>query len=144
MVTQVVHCFTAILALALASDYDDAVALIERGRHDKAVPLLIRAAGARPGDAQTWKTLGVAYAAQNQYLLAEPAFRRACAINSGLEDACYYHGRTLYALDPVRRICTGVAWSTNRSANRIGFGCRPASSPAMPGRKRGSQSAPCR
>jgi len=54
---------------------------------------------AKPEDAQAWKALGVAYAAQNLYLEGEPALRRACELNPKLEDACYFHARALYALD---------------------------------------------
>lgn len=63
------------------------------------MPLLLRATEAEPGQARMWAALGVAYAAQGLYDLAEPPFGRACGIDPKLEDACYYQGRALYALD---------------------------------------------
>jgi Flp pilus assembly protein TadD len=82
-----------------AQDYEQGVALIEKRQFDAAIPLLARAAAARPGDAQVHKALGVAHAARNDYELAEPAFGRACELDAKLLDACYYHGRALYALN---------------------------------------------
>ena len=89
----------AALAVAQVSDYQQGVALIDKGQFAAAVPLLGRAAQAQPANAQVWKALGVAYAAQSMYHDAEPAFGRACELNPKLADACYYHGRALYALD---------------------------------------------
>ena len=81
------------------SDYDQGVALFQKGEFAAAAPYLTRAANARPQDAQVWKALGVTYAAMSQYREAEGPFARACALDSKLEDACYYHARALYALD---------------------------------------------
>lgn len=89
----------AAAGLAQISDYDRGVALFKNGEYAAAVPFLTRATEVRPNDAQAWKALGVAYAAQFLYRQAEPAFRRACELNPRLEDACYYDGRALYALD---------------------------------------------
>ena len=82
-----------------AQEYEQGIALIEKRQFDAAIPLLTRAAAARPGDAQVHKALGVAHAARNDYELAEPAFGRACELDAKLLDACYYHGRALYALN---------------------------------------------
>lgn len=86
-------------ASAQTSDYQRGVALCDKGLYRDAVPLLARAAEAAPKDAQTWKALGVAYAAQRMYAEALPAFRRACLLNAALENACYFEARALYALD---------------------------------------------
>ena len=88
-----------LLLFAQSSDYDRGVALFDKGDHAAAVPYLRRAVEGHPQDAQAWKALGVAYAAQNLYRDAEPPFRRACNLNPKLEGACYYLGRTLYSLD---------------------------------------------
>jgi Flp pilus assembly protein TadD len=93
---------TVLLWAALAGqagDYQQGVALIEKGRPAEAVDYLTRAAANTPADARVWKALGVAHAAQGDYGSAEPAFGRACALDPRLRDACYYHGRALYALD---------------------------------------------
>lgn len=82
-----------------ASDYDNAVALLERGNPRAAIPTLERLSRDTPREARVWKALGVAYASLGQYSQAEPAFGKACAIAASLPDACYYHGRALYALN---------------------------------------------
>jgi tetratricopeptide (TPR) repeat protein len=51
-----------------------------------------------PMDSRVWKLLGMAYAAQEKYVLAESAFSRACTLNPGEEDACYYLARTEFVL----------------------------------------------
>jgi Flp pilus assembly protein TadD len=89
---------TACLCLA-QTDYDQGVAFFQKGEFAQAIPYLTRATGTRPQDAQVWKALGVAYAAQSRYTDAEAPLRRACELNPKLEDACYYHARSLYALD---------------------------------------------
>src|SRR5512142_1545498 len=71
----------AAAAFAQGSDYDQGVALFEHGDLAGAVPLLARAAKAHPGDAQMWKALGVAYAAQKLYREAEEPLRKACEID---------------------------------------------------------------
>lgn len=85
--------------LAQASDYQRGVALCHKGEYREAVPLLVRAGDAAPKDAEVWKALGVAYAAQRMYAEALPAFRRACLLNAALENACYFEARALYGLD---------------------------------------------
>jgi protein O-GlcNAc transferase len=88
-----------VCAFAQASDYDLGVARFEKGDLAGAVPFLTRAAAARPKDAQVWKALGVAYAAQKMYREAERPLARSCELDRTLEDACYFYARALYALD---------------------------------------------
>jgi Flp pilus assembly protein TadD len=88
-----------ILAWAQVADYQQGVALIERGDPVAAVPYLARAAAADPKSAQNWKALGVAYAAQKNYAEAVAPFAKACALDPKLPDACYFQARALYALD---------------------------------------------
>lgn len=89
----------AAAAFAQGSDYDQGVALFERGDLAGAVPFLARAARQNPADAQAWKALGVAYAAQKLYREAESPLRRACELDPKLEDVCYFYARDLYALE---------------------------------------------
>jgi len=112
------------VALAQTSDYDQGVALFQTGQLDAAIPLLTRAAQEHPRDARAWKALGVAYAAQKLYELAESPFRRACELDPKLEDACYYQGRALYALDrfelSLRALERGLARDPNSWKIRLG------------------------
>lgn len=87
------------LAAPQSSDYERGVALIEKGASAAAIAPLESATRSTPGDARTWKALGVAYAAGSEYAKAEPAFAQACRIAPQLADACYYHARALYALN---------------------------------------------
>jgi Tfp pilus assembly protein PilF len=89
----------AVCAFGQGSDYEQGVARFDAGDFTGAVPLLTRATESNPRDAQAWKALGAAYAAQGFYGRAEPSFRRACELDSGLPDACYFHARALYALN---------------------------------------------
>ena len=86
-------------ALAQLSDYDQGVALFERGDHAAALPFLDRAAKADPQNAQKWKAVGAAHAALKHYADAEESFGRACRLDYKVPDACFFHARTLYALD---------------------------------------------
>lgn len=93
---------TTVLFLCLplpAQDYEQGVSLIEKGQFDAAILLLTRASAARANDARVHKALGVAHAARGDYELAEPSFAKACGLDAKLPDACYYHGRALYALN---------------------------------------------
>ena len=85
--------------VAQSDSYQRGVALIQRGQPSEAIPYLQRATQEQPQGARCWNALGVAYAAQAMYDLAEPAFHQACKLDPKLEDACYYEGRALYALD---------------------------------------------
>lgn len=82
-----------------SSEYEQGVALFDRGDAAAAVPHFRRAAESQPGNAQVWKALGAALAAEKEYAAAEPAFRRACQLDPKLPDACYFWGRTLYGLN---------------------------------------------
>lgn len=79
--------------------YQQGVDLFQRGEHDRAIAALESAAKLRPKDAQTWKALGVVHAAREDYEGARKPFESACALEPKLEDACYFHGRNLYALN---------------------------------------------
>lgn len=78
------------------------MALFEKGRAAEAIPLLERAAALDEGNAQYWKVVGVARASLSDYRGSVEPFERACRLNPRLVDACYYHGRALYASDLYR------------------------------------------
>lgn len=88
-----------IAVLLQSGDFERGMALLGQGQSKAAAELFSRATVARPQDARAWKALGVAHATSGDYEAAEPAFARACALAPRLEDACYYHGRALYALN---------------------------------------------
>jgi tetratricopeptide (TPR) repeat protein len=56
----------------------------------------------KPGNAATLKWLGMVYTAQKKFDHAEAPFRRACQIDPREDLACYYLGRTDYALSRYR------------------------------------------
>lgn len=81
------------------ANYELGVALFRKGEIAEARPLLEKAVKLAPRHAGAAKALGAAYAAGEQYELAEPLLGRACALDRKEPDACYYHGRALYALN---------------------------------------------
>lgn len=88
------------VALFLAvSAYEEGVRLFDQARYAEAAMAFQRAVDANPSDAQAWKSLGVAYAADEKYERSEPAFARACSLNPKLVDACYFHARALYSVN---------------------------------------------
>jgi tetratricopeptide (TPR) repeat protein len=101
-----VHC--AVLAVAFlfsavaqpASDdlYQRGIKLLEERKLDEAAAILAKAVELSP-TARAWKALGVVHATRQDYALAEPAFRQACRLDPREEGACYFHARSLYALD---------------------------------------------
>jgi tetratricopeptide (TPR) repeat protein len=52
-----------------------------------------------PKRAATHRALGTVHAAMENYTLAKPPLERACELDPKDPDACYYLGRTLYALN---------------------------------------------
>lgn len=53
----------------------------------------------QPDNALAYKSLGMVYASQEKFQLAEEPFRQACELNPREELACYYLGRTYYTLN---------------------------------------------
>lgn len=49
-------------------------------------------------NAHVWKLLGMTYAAEEKFNLAEPAFYRSCMLKNEEENACYYLARTNFTL----------------------------------------------
>jgi Tfp pilus assembly protein PilF len=74
-------------------------ALFERGKIRESIAHFETAVRLSPDTLSYVKALGVAYAALGEYELAEPFLGHACELDPKLEHACYYHGRTLYALN---------------------------------------------
>lgn len=91
------------LVLAAADDpdalYREGLRLFSAGQPQAAIETFRKAIEVRPSQAETWKALGVVFAAQGDYVHAEEPFHRACLLNARLPDACLYFGRTLYLLD---------------------------------------------
>lgn len=79
--------------------YRQGVAFFRDGQREQAVAALSEAARSAPRSAQIWKMLGVVYASASDYERAAEPFEKACSLAPALEDACYFHGRNLYALN---------------------------------------------
>ena len=79
--------------------FREGVRSFSAGKPDEAIASLRQSVALQPGNAAAWKALGVVYAARGDYENAEPAFRNACERQPKLEEACLYHGRSLYLLD---------------------------------------------
>ncbi len=84
--------------MAAAGDLESGAAAFRAKNWPAAERGFRAAASAHPKDFAAWKWLGMTYAAQEKFLLAEPPFSKACGLNSKDPDACYYLGRTLYSL----------------------------------------------
>jgi Flp pilus assembly protein TadD len=84
--------------------------LADRRPADAIAPLQ-QSVSLQPAFAPAWKGLGLAYAGLGDFEHAEPPFRNACQREPALEDACLYHGRTLYLLDrfqPALNVLRGI------------------------------------
>lgn len=79
--------------------FREGVRLFSAGKPEEAIASLRQSLALQPGNAPAWKALGVVYASRGDYEKAEPAFRNACERQPKLEEACLYHGRSLYLLD---------------------------------------------
>lgn len=123
----------ALALLALAADtaednYRRGVQAFERGQTQEAIPLLREAAKLAPNNAQVWKVLGVVYASLEDFEQAAGPFERACLLEPKLVDACYYHGRNLYALnrfEPSLRVLR-MALPGDRAPWRVHLGIAQA------------------
>jgi Flp pilus assembly protein TadD len=85
--------------LLMAGAYEDGLRLLATGRLTEARKELARAVESSPRHADAWKALGVVAGQMGDLADAEEAFRKACEIAPQLEDACYYHARSLYTLN---------------------------------------------
>ena len=73
-------------------------AAFRRGDWAEAEKCFLAAVREKPGNAAALKWLGMVYTAQEKFDLAQAPFRRACQIDPHEDLACYYLGRTDYAL----------------------------------------------
>lgn len=64
----------------------------------RAERLFAEAVRSQPMSAVAHKWLGMTYAAEEKFVLAEAPFRRACELDRNEPEACYYWGRTLFSL----------------------------------------------
>ncbi len=60
--------------------------------------LFLRLSRQESGNARAWKLLGMTYAAEEKYNLAESAFKTSCMLDKREENACYYLARTEFTL----------------------------------------------
>lgn len=114
----------AVVLFLAVSAYDEGIRLFDQGRYADAAIAFQRAVEANPSDAQAWKSLGVAYAAESKYERSEPAFARACNLNPKLLDACYFHARALYSLnrfEPSLKVLRAIV-STDPKPWRVHLG----------------------
>jgi Flp pilus assembly protein TadD len=89
----------AAFAVSAAELYQQGTALFENARFAEAARLFEQARQLSPKDPRLAKALGVSYAAMADYERANEPLGQACAIDASLEDACYFYGRNLYALN---------------------------------------------
>lgn len=102
-------------AFVQTADYDQGVALFDKGEFAAALPFLRRAAESDSGNAQKWKAVGVTYAALKKYSEAEETLGRACRLDYKIPDACFFYARTLYALDRFDDALVALEHADHRS-----------------------------
>jgi len=88
-----------LFAFAPPDAYQRGIQALNENRLEDAVALLRQAVAQQPANAQYWKALGVALAKGEDYRSSIEPFAKACSLSERLPDACYYHGRGLYAVD---------------------------------------------
>jgi tetratricopeptide (TPR) repeat protein len=104
VISSVIVCSALCLAPASNGKKDlefDGMSAFRRRDFALAEQIFLRLASTSPS-AHAWKLLGMAYAAEEKYSLAVPAFERACALDSREEMACYYLGRAQFTLVRLR------------------------------------------
>jgi Flp pilus assembly protein TadD len=89
-----------------------------RGDWPAAETHFLAASHDNPRNASAFEWLGMVYAAQQKFALAEEQFRRACELNPRDPLACYYLGRANYALS---------RYEQSRAAFEIGLRYQPNS-----------------
>jgi tetratricopeptide (TPR) repeat protein len=89
----------AAFAVSAAELYQQGSALFEKGRFAEAARQFENARQLDVKDARIAKALGVSYAAMSDYERANEPLHQACSLDASLEDACYFYGRNLYALN---------------------------------------------
>lgn len=76
----------------------EALSALERGDFAAARQAAELAVRAEPRSALAWKSLGMAFAADDRLEEARGPFSKACQLQPREPGACYYHGRTAYFL----------------------------------------------
>jgi tetratricopeptide (TPR) repeat protein len=92
-------------AIALLAGAQGLTSILQQGQNafrakdwPAAERLFTEAVRVQPKSALVNKWLGMTYAAQEKYLLAEPPLHKACELGPREPDACYYWGRALFTL----------------------------------------------
>ena len=83
-----------------------------------------------PSSAAAHKWLGMTYAAQQKTPLAEAPLRRACELNANEPDACYYLGRTLFALGRFDEAATAYRRAPAADSKRVALALAEADAEA--------------
>ena len=78
--------------------YQKGAAYFRNGQLNEAIAQFEEATRIAPADVRAWRSLGVTYAAQGNYRLAEGPLRKACEMDRRDQDACYYLGLASYNL----------------------------------------------
>jgi Flp pilus assembly protein TadD len=89
----------AAFALSAVELYEQGTALFQSGKLAEAAQRFEEASRLAPKNARIWKALGVSYAATADYERANGPLHQACNLDPSLDDACYYYGRNLYAMN---------------------------------------------
>jgi Flp pilus assembly protein TadD len=89
----------AAFALTALELFQQGTTLFSKGQLAEAAQKFEQARALAPNNAKIWKALGVSYAAMSDYERANHPLSQACDLDPMLEDACYFYGRNLYALN---------------------------------------------
>jgi Flp pilus assembly protein TadD len=109
IVTEVISSVTLLaFALSAAELYQQGTASFQKGNVAEAAQRFEEASRLAPTDARIWKALGASYASLGDYERANEPFTQACKLDASLEDACYYLGRNLYALNRFEPALTAL------------------------------------
>jgi Flp pilus assembly protein TadD len=85
-------------AAAVQDAYERGATLFRNGHYEEAATVFEELTATEPRNARGWRGLGIAHASRGNYRLAEAPLRRACEIDSRVQDGCYYYGLASYNL----------------------------------------------
>jgi tetratricopeptide (TPR) repeat protein len=86
------------IALAQSDPASEGLKAFRDRNFVKAQDIFLQLVQREPRNARFWKLLGMSYAAEEKYDLAEAGFEKACTLNPREESACYYLARTEFTL----------------------------------------------
>ena len=94
---RILLLFFSVILLAADSESAGQTAFQNRDFRT-AEKIFLRLTQDQQANAHVWKLLGMTYAAEEKFNLAEPAFYRSCILKNEEENACYYLARTNFTL----------------------------------------------